>query len=387
MAAISLFVLSTILPSVLALPQGQGIARPTTHQGSLLISAKRIHISPDRMIEDSAILIRDGVVLYVGTEIPVEARTSADKIDFPDGTVIPGLVNAHSSLGHGAELAERIDTFTPELLASDAFDPFIEDVMASAASGITTVGLAPSSFNSFAGQGAAIHTGSVGRILLDSTYLKMSLVDAAFDRNRFPTSRMGAADLIRTRFNEARTAIGPVDNRLKVLADVINGSRLLALHVQTESEIDAALDLCAGLGLRPILVGCEEGHKRIDRIAALSDGVVLAPLSFDSPANRLTLPGKLEQAGVPFSFMAERPADLRISAAAAVRHGLSQQTALAALTLIAAQHTEADERVGTLHEGKSADLCVYSGNPLDLTSRLIGVYVAGVRIVNAPEEK
>ena len=387
MAASSLIVLSTVLPSLLAAPQGQGIARPTAQEGSLLISAKRIHISPERVIEDSAILIRDGNVLYVGSEIPEEARASAEKIAFPDGTIIPGLVNPHSSLGHGPELSERIDTFTPELQASDAFDPFVDEVMASTTAGITTVGLAPSSLNAFAGQGAAIHTGAVGRILRDSTYLKMSLVDAAFDRNRFPTSRMGAADLIRTRFTEARSAMGPTDNRLKILVDVINGSRILALHAQKEPEIDAALDLCAALALKPLLVGCEEGHKRIERIAELSSGVVLAPLNFGSHPTRLTLPAKLEQAGVPFSFMAERPADLRISAALAVRHGASQRAGLAALTLTAAQHTETDEQVGTLHEGKSADLCVYSGNPLDLTSRLIGVYVAGVRVVNTPEAK
>jgi imidazolonepropionase-like amidohydrolase len=233
--------------------------------------------------------------------------------------------------------------------------------------------------NVFAGQGAAVHTGRIGQLLVESTYLKMSMIDAAFDQNRYPTSRMGAAKLIRSAFKEAGSAIGSTDARLKILHDVIQGGRQLALHVQTEVEINSALDLCKELNLSPLLIGCEEGHKCAKRIAAQSRGVILAPLSFASSRQRLKLPATLEKQGVPFSFMAERPEDLRISAALAVRYGASKQAVLQALTENAAKHVEADKMVGSLFQGKSADFCVFEGHPLDLTSKLTHTYIAGIQ--------
>lgn len=387
MAALTL---SSILLGLLP-PQGlthdKVIEKPAVHKGSLLIEAAEIHISASRVLKNSAILVRDGKVLYVGKEIPAAARAGATRLSFGKSILVPGFVNPHSSLGHGNNLSERIDTFTPELLAADAFDPFAEGVRKSAQAGITTVGLTPSSLNAFAGQGAAIHTGRIGQVIVESTYLKMSMCDAAFDQNRYPTSRMGAAELIRNSFKSAGSAIGPTDMRLKVLHDVIQGGRQLALHVQTEAEITGALELCKEIKLKPLLVGCDAAHKCIDAIAARCSGVILAPLSFASSRQRLTLPARLEKLGVPFSFMAERPEQLRISAALAVRYGASKQVVLSALTETAAKHVEADQQVGTLFEGKSADFCVFDGHPLDLTSRLTHTYIAGVEHVAATEGK
>ena len=379
MLALTLSSILLGLPAPQGLTQDKVIQKPAVHKGSLLIEAAEIHIGAGRIIKNSAILIRDGKVQYVGKEIPNAARAGVTKRNFGKSIVVPGFVNPHSNLGHGTNLSEKIDSFTPELLAADAFDPFVRPVQLSANAGITTVGLTPSSLNAFAGQGAAVHTGRIGQLLVESTYLKMSMVDAAFDQNRYPTSRMGAAELIRSAFKEAGSAIGSTNARLKILNDVIQGGRQLALHVQTEVEINSALDLCKELKLSPLLIGCEEGHKCAKRIAAQSRGVILAPLSFTSSRQRLKLPATLEKQGVPFSFMAERPEDLRISAALAVRYGASKQAVLKALTENAAKHVEADKLVGSLFQGKSADFCVFEGHPLDLTSKLTHTYIAGIQ--------
>ena len=69
-----------------------------------------------------------------------DAKKNAVKVSFPKGTIVPGFVNPHSSLGIGQHLSEKIDTFTPELAASDAFDPFAPAIQQSARAGITAVG-------------------------------------------------------------------------------------------------------------------------------------------------------------------------------------------------------------------------------------------------------
>lgn len=383
-----LLVVAALAPPVSLSGQGQPTAKigrtaplqkPKPHRGTLLVEAARILVGPETELRDSAILVRDGKVLFVGQEIPADAKRGAERVAFPGATILAGMVNPHCSLGLGTKLAERIDTFTPELLAADAFDPFVDELQQAAHAGVTTVGLAPSSLNAFAGQGAAVHTGQIGEVVVESTYLKMSMVDAAFDQNRFPTSRMGAADLIRNAFKRARSPLGG-DLRVKVLADVLNGGRHLALHAESEAELRCVLDLCEELKVKPLLVGCREAHKVLDRIAALASGAVLAPLEFGSPEHYLTLPAALEKRGVPFSFMAERHDGLRISAALAVRNGASAKAALHALTDVAATHADANTLVGDLREGKSADFVVFSGPPLDLTSRLLRVYIAGVPV-------
>ena len=104
-----------------------------------------------------------------------------------DQVLVPGLVNAHSNLGHGANLAEKIDAFTPELVASDAFDPFVDELLEAARAGVTTVGLSPQSLNTFAGQAAMVQTGKIGKVVAESAYLKMSFTKQAYNQNRYPT--------------------------------------------------------------------------------------------------------------------------------------------------------------------------------------------------------
>lgn len=353
------------------------VAAPALAQGKdLLVKAHTLHIASDKVLNNSAILIRAGKVLFLGDEIPKDLERRANVIEFK-GTLVPGFIDCHANLGHGNQLAERIDAFTPELMAADAFDPFVKELGLAAQAGVTTAVLSPQSYNTFAGQAAVVQTGEIGKVIADSTYLKMSFVQDAFDQNRYPTSRMGAADMIRTSFGKATGPLGASDAKLKILNEVASGSRKAAFHASTSRDIAAALAIANELSLAPILMGAEEAHKHLDRIKELKASVVLAPLTFMSPMDRLTLPAELEKRGVPFAFMAERPQDLRLSAALAVRHGLSRKAALRALTEGAARLLAADSQVGNLYQGKAANFCVYSGHPLDLTSRLLAVYVAG----------
>ncbi|MEE9126808.1 MAG: hypothetical protein V3U11_06680, partial [Planctomycetota bacterium] len=227
--------------------------------GDLLVKAARLMVAPDNVLTNSAILIRNGKVQFVGKEIPQDAAKRAKVIEF-SGMLVPGLINAHSNLGHGSNLAETIDAFTPELLAADAFDPFVEDLLAAARAGVTTVGLSPQSLNTFAGQAVMVQTGKVGKVVAESAYLKMSFTKRAYNQNRYPTSRMGAADLIRTSFKQATGPLGATNAKLRVLRVVVNGSRKVAFHASTEAQIGYALDLAQELSLQPILIGAEEAH-------------------------------------------------------------------------------------------------------------------------------
>jgi imidazolonepropionase-like amidohydrolase len=89
------------------------------------------------------------------------------------------------------------------------------------------------------------------------------------------------------------------------------------------------------------------------------------------------LPAELALAGIRVAFTSQQPQWLRTTAALAVAHGMPRRAALAALTRTPAELIGRPERVGSLRIGCDADLAVFSGDPLDLTSRLLAVYVGG----------
>ena len=68
--------------------------------GDLLVRADRIAIAPDTVLENAAILIRDGVILHVGSEIPLDLIQRARILEF-SGTVVPGFVQPHTCLDQG----------------------------------------------------------------------------------------------------------------------------------------------------------------------------------------------------------------------------------------------------------------------------------------------
>lgn len=409
MAAILLA--TALLPSVLLQnPQGDESV-PTT-----LVTAKRIVVAPDTVLEDSALLLRNGKVVLVGPEIPAEAKRGVPVVSF-DGTLMPGMVLAHTYLGEADDLAERTDAVTPQLRAADALDPFDDTLAQLARHGITTATVAPVSANTLAGLAAVVKTGEVATVLTPESYLKAALVDESLDQERYPTSRMGAADLLREKFRAARE--GPADTpELAALRAVLDGRHRLAIHARERAAIVEALNLFEQLGLPPLLIGAEEIEDVLPRMAKLGGSVILEPLHAGDPLPRLELPAKLEAHNVPFSFSIDgapqagdhqdngmrevapgvfvfvgsaptapatagkpgHPDLLRLSAALAMRHGLSRRAALEALTRTPAKQSGVDDHVGTLRQGRDADFVVFGGDPLDLSSPVLAVYVGGRRI-------
>jgi imidazolonepropionase-like amidohydrolase len=105
--------------------------------------------------------------------------------------------------------------------------------------------------------------------------------------------------------------------------------------------------------------------------------LALAPLGYGSTDEQLAMPARLHAAGVRFSFLATRGTDLRRAAALAVGHGLDRAAALASITQVPAEQIGAGERVGTLRVGRDADFLVLTGDPVDLSSRLLQVWIGG----------
>lgn len=347
----------------------------------LLVSAARIVLAPDTELAPGQLLVRDGRVAYVGDEIPAEARQNARKVDYGDATITPGFVLAQATLGQDGDLAEAAFAFTPDLLAAEAFDPWHEDLEELPRHGVTSLALSPSPRNVAGGIAALAKPGSnadgdgEGRIAERELHLQLSVARAARDQERAPTSLIGALDMLRTVFTDARQGVegGP---ELAILRQVLDGSRRLFAHADSYTELAGLLELAREFGFEPVIVGGEEAEKVLPLLVAQKVGVVLGTLSPEMRIAQLRLPRTLAEAGVPFCFGGD-PEQLRMSAVLAVRYGLDRDIALQALTRSPALLLGQEATVGSLRRGCAADFNVWSGHPLDLDSSHLATWVDG----------
>lgn len=354
------------------------LASPAAAQ-DLLVKAGRLIVAPDTELTDSALLVRGGKVAYVGAEIPAEARAAARVLDLGKATVAPGFVDAHAWLGQEGDLTEVSAAITPSLRTADAFDPFQDELAAHATAGITSAAFAPSSRNVFGGIAALVKPGRDSGALIEADlYLKAAVVPPARDQERPPTSLMGVADLMRTTFAAAGAAVPPAD--LLPVRECLQGGRRLFVHASSHAELTTALAVCRDAGIEPVLLGAAEVDRCLAELKAAGARVVLGPLTLDSRPAQLALPALLEKNGVRFAFGGGAPAQLRLTAALAIRSGLSRRAALDALTRAPAELLQQQARIGALRAGCDADFTAWSGDPLDLGARLLSVHVQGVLV-------
>lgn len=368
--------------SVLAAAAIAACAPLAAQQQDLLIQCKTLVVAPDTSVDGGEFLVRDGKVAFVGAEIPAEAKARAKKLAFDGATVSAGMLLAHATFDLERELAERAVALTPDMLAKDAFDPADEKLARLPRFGVTAAALSPSSTNVAGGIAAIVEPGSLvdaakklGVVRKDDCYAKFSLVGAARNPERQPTSLMGAVDLLRNAFAEARsgTLAGPEAVALNAVA---RGERKAVFHADSRAEILAAIAVCKPIGIEPVIAGAADAAECLDEIVAARASLLLPSLSPEARDAQLQLPAQLERRGVAFCFVGDA-ALLRSSAALAVQNGCSRKQALAAVTTTPASLFGLASTHGSLLRGCDADFAVWSGDPLDLTSRLIAVYGDG----------
>ncbi|HET6202386.1 MAG TPA: amidohydrolase family protein [Planctomycetota bacterium] len=323
------------------------------------------------------------VVLFEGGRIErIEERAppvgDAGYRSWPEGFVTPGLVDAHAHLGARADLVEDTFAVTPDARAIDVFEPTHRDFARAARAGITTALLAPLDENLVGGLAALVKTAGAAdrRVLRPEALLKVSFGAAARRADREPTSQQGAAALLRREIRRAREAGGS-----GALPRCARGELAALAHAGTAEEIFAAGRFAPEFGLKFNLVHAPLAGEMSAFLKERGIGVVCGPYDASTPLRWLRSPAALEGAGVPIAFCTDGPERdpeaLRLTAALAVRAGLDPDRALRALTVGAASLLGATDRIGSIEPGRDADLVVWSGNPLDLGSRVLAVFAGG----------
>jgi len=327
-------------------------------------------------------------------------------IDASGLRVYPGFIDAHSHIGiaedkktsQGDISNENTNPITPCIRAIDAINPMDGAFHNALAAGITGVMVGPGSANPIGGQFAFVKTH--GRRIDDMIVTAPSAMKFAFGENpmsnygmngNIPSTRMGIASLIREELTLAKQYFNNGGTSQKTFAmecyrDLFEGKIPMKAHVHRADDIFTAIRIADEFGLGLTLDHCTEGHLIADAIAQSGYPAIVGPSLASRSKDEVSLsdfktPGKLEKAGVLVALTTDHPVSriqyLPLCAALAVKEGMSEWGALRAITIDAARICRVDHRLGSLKEGKDADIAIYDGDPLQIASSVKYTIVNG----------
>lgn len=410
--ALTLLALATA-PRLFAQDDGE---RNTAPAAVLLIGARILPIA-DEPIERGAILLRDGKIEAIYTQMadaPIDGE-DLDVIDVTGRWITPGLVDANTTLGlSNSDANEQGDEVTPQLSVLDAIDPADPEFRRAALAGTTTVQINPGNRNVFGGRGAIVKTagGTIARMVVrDESGVRMVLgrepgignttfAGSARAFFRRPTTRMGVIWEARKAFYDAaayrETATDGQpqerDRAMETLVRALDGELTVRSTARAEQDIRTALRLAEEFGYSTLVDEGTEAWRVLDELAATDTKVLFSAPSAASVSGMGASDGAEPRWGT-LPLFAERgigfaictgsdPTGLPLvqEAMFAVRYGLDRDRALTAVTLDAARILGIEDRVGSLTPGRDADLVVWSGDPFSPTSRAESVYIDGRRI-------
>jgi imidazolonepropionase-like amidohydrolase len=377
------------------------------------------------VIDDGAVVIRDGKIAAVGASVDVPA--GAQVIDAKGLQVYPGLFDPITQMGlrEIGAVSSTVDStetgnYNPDVVAATAVLPSSEHIPVTRAAGITEVLAVPASggIDSFGsrgvlgGQASAIH---LSGWTIDEMLLKKSVAMvlnwpkietrtfdfATFTRKEKPFSEAKQeyekqvdelTDWLERAHHYAQVlekgspAKYDRDAKLEALVPVIRGELPLLVFADRGRDIRNALEFCEKQKLRMILAGGSEAYKVKDLLRSKGIPVVLrptltSPLDEDDPYDRLlTQPAELAAAGVRFAFASFDNSFARRlgqNAANAVAYGLPYDEALRAVTIYPARIFGLDNQIGTIEPGRIANLIVTNGDPLELTTEVRYLFIRG----------
>ena len=353
---------AALLPLAAWLP-----AQAATQTGTYAVRASHMDLGDGRRVEDGVLLVEEGRIRAAGRGVEIPAGTPVVE---HKGFLTAGMVACGTSSGLGNETIDANRSVLSHARVADAFDPWHPELREALAAGITTILLTPGRETLCGGATAAVKTDG-GRILSERAHLSLSLDGAALRPDRFPTStQAGLVELERC-----------LASKEEPFSLVTTGKLPVFFHIDDRADVLAAIDLATRHHLTGALHGAPLAGEVAAEIAKSGLGVVIGPFRGGSDLREIKAALALAEARVPLAFALRAPAlhpeSLRLSAALCVREGLDRASAWKALTAGGATIAGVADRVGRLERGLDADFVLWSGDPLDLTSRVEAVYVDG----------
>jgi len=407
------------------------MAAPPAAEDSFVLRGATVHTMAGPEIQNGTVVVRNGKIIGVGRNLAVPKDLKV--IDGKGLQVYPGMIDAGTEVGlieinsiRESEDVTEIGKFNPQLVALTAVNPSSEHIPVTRVNGITTVATMPEG-TLIGGQVSLIHldgwtTDEMGVKPRAGLQLHFPVIAAPGGRggggniDADPSSPLAAArsytvlkqnydkemaelneffesahryKLAKDASKDAKLPGFKQDLKLDAMIPVIEGKEPILVTARKEREIRDAIAFADKQKVKIILLDASEAYKMTKEIKDHNIPVILGPslslpLSEDSDYDQAyRTPAALQKAGIEFSFatltggsnLASR--NLPYQAGQAVAFGLSQDDAMKAVTKNAADIWGVGDQIGTVEEGKWADLLVTDGSPLEAQTNVRLLFIKG----------
>lgn len=406
--------MKALLLSLTAL--GATLAAPATAQ-TIAITGGTVAIGDgSQPIERGTVVMREGRIVAAGAGIAVPA--GATVIDATGKWVAAGMVAGFTNMGlvdaegvrESNDASASTSPFNASIDIAPAINPQAVEIGNERAGGITRAIVSPSTGQSiFAGRGAVIDLGADPDPITRARafqYVELGEDGAQEAGGSRPAAYAMLHDALAQAQDYRRNPTGfggrEKDSLLKradaqALLPVLDGTMPLLVHVERASDIRSVLVLKKQYpALKLVLVGVLEGWMVAPEIAAARVGVIAAaladlPASFESLAATESNVGRMTAAGIPVAIstvgantapgehvLKQYAGNLVAIARVPGATGLTWGQAFATVSSKPAQALGLDSEIGSLRPGRRADVVIWDGDPLELSSAPLAVYIDGL---------
>ena len=391
-------------------------------------------------IENGTVVMQNGKITGVGSNAAIPA--DAQVVDATGMTIYPGLIDSETQLGLTEisaenmtnDLVEPSDEIMPHMHVYDAFHAESALIPVARLNGITNAIVAPESLDTLPGQDSFIQLAgrdATEMLLIRDIAMPLNFTGdqrrnkGGFDKRKFPSTRMGliaqmrqafldakdyeakwsdyerkkseAADSEKAKTDEKNNRDKPKksapmapkrDLKLEALIPYLDGKKTIVLAAENPSDLETIVNFANEFHLKYVLNHISHSQPVLDYVASLKVPVIVGPI-YEAPKEDerydavYSLPAQLYKRGVKIAFAsysAHNVRNLPDAAGFATAFGLPYDEAMKAVTINAAEIWGVADKLGSLDVGKTANVVVATGDPLDMKTDVKQVYIEGKAI-------
>jgi len=362
------------------------------------------------ILTQTDVLVKNGKIAKIGTNLN---SSGALEIDATGKHITSGIVDEHSHIALSS-INEGGQNSSAEVSVGDALNPEDMNLYYNLAGGVTTIQLLHGSANPIGGRSVIIKprwgADANGLLYKDAPkFIKFALGENVKQSNwqsfnRFPQTRMGVEQMYvnyftRAKEYEALKKSGKpfrYDEEMEVIVEILNEERFISCHSYVQSEINMLMKVADRFGFRiNTFTHILEGYKVADKMkehgvggSTFSDWWAYKYEVIDAiPYNAAIM----TKAGITVAINsddAEMSRRLNQEAAKSVKYGgMSEEEAWKMVTLNPAKLLHLDNEIGSVKEGKVADLVLWSDNPLSIYAKAEKTLIEGAIYFDIEKDK
>ena len=392
-------------------------------KGNILIKNATVLTVTEGIHENTDVLVKQGIIERIGNDL--KASSGVEIVDATGKYLMPGIIDAHSHIALNV-INEATSPITAEVWMGDVVNPFDINIYRALAGGVTITNAMHGSANAVGGRNVTLKH-RYGLRDPEALIMKEAPRTIKFALGENPTrvhgrgkgiqprTRMGVEAIIRNGFHEAiqykkawdiyhtavdqknSKAVPPKYNlRLQTLVDILDGKLIIHCHSYRADEIYMLINVCKDFGIDKIVFShVNEGFKVAPELAKYTMGASVFSdwwaYKFEVYYSTAYNAAILTRNGVVTSInsdSAELIRHLYHEAAKTQRYGgLTDDEALALITINPAKQLGIADMVGSIEEGKQADLVIFDGHPLSIYAIPQMTFVDGVKYFDVQEDE